>query len=209
VISLLFAVAGWFVGLLSAWLTDHLHETQRENNRRWLIRDPMVQAALAVVWGLTPLLIVGDWTRWLAVAVLAVPLVQVAVTDLRHRYVYTFVAVIGFVLGVGLGWLAHGGEWWISLIGAAGGFMSFAAVYGVGRLLYRGTEPLARGDVTIAGMVGSIAGGCTIAALLVGVVLSGMLALGFLVWRRSRYAFLPYGPGLCVGGLITLLGFVC
>jgi hypothetical protein len=57
----------------------------------------------------------------MAAGVLAVPLLQVAVTDLRHRYVYTVIAGAGIVLGIGLGWLVHGGEWWFGALGAAGG----------------------------------------------------------------------------------------
>src|SRR6266540_158096 len=63
---------------------------------------------------------------------------------------------------------------------------------------------LARGDITIAMMVGAGAGACTLSALVYGVLASGLFAVGVLVARRSRHSFLPYGPGLCLGGLITL-----
>ncbi|MBV8716257.1 MAG: hypothetical protein JOZ65_14430, partial [Chloroflexi bacterium] len=43
------------------------------------------------------------------------------------------------------------------------------------------------------------------AALIYGVIASGVLALGVLVVARSRKVYMPYGPGLCLGGLITLL----
>ncbi len=53
-------------------------------------------------------------------------------------------------------------------------------------------------------MVGAGAGACTLSALVYGVLASGLFAVGVLVARRSRHSFLPYGPGLCLGGLITL-----
>ena len=55
--------------------------------------------------------------------------------------------------------------------------------------------------------VGAGAAACTAQALVWGVLLSGVLAIAFLVTSRSRQAFMPYGPGLCLGGLATL--FLC
>jgi prepilin signal peptidase PulO-like enzyme (type II secretory pathway) len=208
--SLLFsaagAVAGWLVGLLSATLTDRLlaEDGLQSASRGVLVRDPLVQGAVAVAWALVPLVIEGPWWRWLGCAALAVPLIQVAVTDLRHRYVYTVVAGVGLLAGLLLGWLVQSAEWWTAPLGALAGLVSFAAIYGLGRLLYRGEEPLARGDVTIATMVGAISGPAVLTALVLGVVFSGLVALGVLLTRRSRQTFMPYGPGLCLGGLVTL-----
>ena len=72
------------------------------------------------------------------------------------------------------------------------------------KLLYRGREPLARGDITIAAMVGAGAGACTVNALVIGVLCSGIFAVGVLIAKRKSNVFMPYGPGLCLGGLITL-----
>jgi prepilin signal peptidase PulO-like enzyme (type II secretory pathway) len=203
---ILAALVGWCLGFLSAFLTDWLQaqdELPSAAHGR-LVRDVAVQVGSALVWAAAPLLIDGVWWRWVAAAVIAVPLVQVAVTDFRHRYVYTIVAAIGAALGLGLGWLVHGYDWWWGAIGAAGGLLSFLVVYGIGRLMYRGEEPLARGDVTIAAMVGAGAGTCTLNALVLGILFSGLFAIGVLVLRRSRHAMLPYGPGLCLGALVTL-----
>jgi hypothetical protein len=160
-----------------------------------------VQVGSALTWVLAALL-TGD--RWWAVGLISVPQVQVTVTDLRHRYVYTIVAAVGAVLGIALGWYVHDAPWWSGLAGAAGGFVSFLLIYAIGRLLYRGQEPLARGDITIAAMVGAGAGVCTLTALVYGVLASGVFAIGVLIARRSRHTYLPYGPGLCLGGLLTL-----
>ena len=88
------AVGGWLAGLLSAWLTDLLQvqDGLPSASRGPLVRDPLVQAGLAVVWAVFALrAIEQDWRGPAAAAVLAVPIVQVAVTDLRHRYVYTVI----------------------------------------------------------------------------------------------------------------------
>jgi hypothetical protein len=204
------AVIGWALGWLSAWLTDRLQppeDADKIRGRGALVRDPLVQGGLALVWAAIPVLIAGDVVRWLEAGLLAVPLVQVTVTDLRTRYVYTVVAVIGLVLGLAVGWHFHGVVWWLSVVGAAGGALAFGALYGLGRLIYRGGEPLARGDITIAAMVGSGAASCAGNALVLGVLLGGILALVVWVISRSRHAYMPYGPGLCLGGLATL--FLC
>jgi prepilin signal peptidase PulO-like enzyme (type II secretory pathway) len=207
------AVVGFALGWLSACITERLQppeDTAAIRGRSPLIKDPFVQAGLAIVWAAIPVLLSADPpTRWLEAGLLAVPLVQVTVTDFRTRYVYTVVAAAGLALGLAFGWHFHSAPWFGSMVGAAVGGLAFGALYGVGRLIYRGGEPMARGDITIAAMVGAQAGSapCAAQALVLGVLLGGALAL--IVWAvsRSRHAFMPYGPGLCLGGLVTL--FTC
>jgi prepilin signal peptidase PulO-like enzyme (type II secretory pathway) len=201
------ALAGFTLGWLSALLTDWLTPTEDAPKIRWrsvLVRDPLVQGTLAVVWAATPVLIEGDLVRWLEGGLLAVPLVQVAVTDLRTRYVYTVVALLGLAIGLAFGWQFHAGPWWSSVAGALGGGLVFVVLYLLGRLIYRGGEPMARGDITIAAMVGAGAATLALNALVYGVLASGVLALALLIATRSRNSIMPYGPGLCLGGLITL-----
>ncbi len=201
------ALAGFALGWLSALLTDWLTPADEAPSVRWrsaLVRDPLVQGALAVIWAAIPFVVEGNLVRWLEGGLLAVPLVQVAVTDLRTRYVYTVTALIGLAIGLALGWQFHGGPWWSSVAGALAGGLLFVVLYLLGRLIYRGGEPMARGDITIAAMVGAGAATLALNALVYGVVASGILALALLIAKRSRHAVMPYGPGLCLGGLITL-----
>jgi prepilin signal peptidase PulO-like enzyme (type II secretory pathway) len=202
-------VAGWCLGWLSAWLSDWLMAKDKlpPAGRGLLVRDPLVQGGSALVWAATPFLAQGDWVRWAEAGLVAVPLIQVAVTDFRTRFVYSVVAGIGLVLGLAFGWQIHGSEmpWWTSVAGAVGGFAAFGFLYVFGRLLYRGrVEPMASGDITIAAMVGAGAAGCTPQALFLGVLLGGLIAIGMLLARRGRRTFMPYGPGLCLGGLAAL-----
>jgi prepilin signal peptidase PulO-like enzyme (type II secretory pathway) len=204
------AAGGWLAGLISAWLSDLLQvqDGLPSAARGPLVRDLLVQLPLAGIWA--ALAVRGldqDW-RWLAAAVLTVPIVQVAVTDLRHRYVYTVVAGVGLVLGLGLGWLVNQAAWWWGPLGALIGFAMFGLFFLLGRFLYRGRldeEPLASGDITIATMVGAIAGPQALTALIIGIFASALFSLAVAVAKRSLRVYLPYGPGLCVGGLITLL----
>ncbi|MDQ6669906.1 MAG: A24 family peptidase [Chloroflexota bacterium] len=210
--AVLAAVAGWCLGWASATLTDWLQKADDEHKaalgtpaHRRLAPDPIVQGVSAIVWAALAMFLTGDWPRWAEAGLLAVPLIQVAVTDFRTRYVYTVIAWIGVVLGLAFGWQVHAGEWWTSLAGAAGGFLAFGVLYLLGRLIYRGrVEGMARGDITIAAMVGAGTAACTPQALFIGVLVGGVLAAGVLVVSRSRHGFMPYGPGLCLGGLATL-----
>ena len=208
-LAVLAALVGWCLGWASAVLaqrlqTDEAEDTARPTQGRF-IPDPIVQGASALVWAALAVFLAGDWLRWAEAGLLAVPLIQVAVTDFRTRYVYTVVALIGLALGLAFGWQVHGGEWWTSLAGAVGGFVAFGVLYLLGRAIYRGrVEAMARGDITIAAMVGAGSAACTPQALFLGVLVGGLLAIGVLIARRSRHGFMPYGPGLCLGGLATL-----
>ena len=205
------ALIGFALGWLSAYVTDRLQpaeDTASIRGRSRLVRDPFVQGGLAIVWAAIPVVLSdAPPTKWLEAGLLAVPLVQVTVTDFRTRYVYSIIAAVGLAFGLAFGWHYHAVPWWWSIVGAAGGALAFGGLYAIGRLIYRGGEPMARGDVTIAAMVGAEAAACAAQALVLGVLLGGVLAL--IVWAtsRSRHAFMPYGPGLCLGGLVTL--FVC
>jgi prepilin signal peptidase PulO-like enzyme (type II secretory pathway) len=201
------AVVGFVLGWLSALLTERLTPADELPKIGWhnaVVRDPLVQGGLAIVWAALPVLVEGDVVHWLEGGLLAVPLVQVAVTDLRTRYVYSAVAGVGLVLGLALGWQYHGAPWWTSVAGALGGAIAFGVLYLLGRLIYRGGEALARGDITIAAMVGAGAASLALNALVYGIVASGILALGAWATTRSRHAVIPYGPGLCLGGLVVL-----
>jgi len=201
------AVLGFIVGWLSARLTEWVTPPDEAAPIRWrslAIRDPLVQGGLALIWGAMPFVVSGDDPlRWLEGGVLAVPLVQVGVTDLRTRYVYTVIAAIGLVLGLAIGWHFHQVPWFWTLIGAAGGAIVFLGLYWLGRAVFH-QEAMARGDITIAAMVGAGAASLAAYALIYGIVASGVLALVYWAITRSRHSYMPYGPGLCLGGLITL-----
>ena len=204
-LALVGAVAGFCLGWVSAWATEWLDVSEGAAPPTWkkLVKDPLVQGGCALAF-VVAALVLRDWVRAGEAGLMSMPLIQVAVTDLKTRYVYTYVAAIGILLGLAFGWQVHGVEWWTSVAGALGGFIVFGALWGFGRLIYRGTEPLARGDITIAAMVGAGGAACAGQALVLGVILSGLFAVGVWIARRSRNVFLPYGPGLCLGGLATL-----
>jgi len=199
-------VLGWSMGLVSAWLTDgvlRLDGVSLRDSAHPLTREPLLQSGLAVTWMILVALGGLSWQVG-AAALVAVPLLQVAVTDLRCGYVYTVAVGCGIALCVALAAVVHVASPWSGLVGAAVGMLSMALLRLFGRMGSRGVA-MGRGDVSIATMVGAAAGPGVLVALAVGLVLSGVLGLYVLLSRRSAVTSMPYGPGLCLGGLISLL----
>jgi prepilin signal peptidase PulO-like enzyme (type II secretory pathway) len=192
------------LGWLSAWATEWLDVAEGAPKPTWrkLLKDPLVQGGCALAFVVAALTL-PDWIRAAEAGLISVPLVQVAVTDYRTRYVYTYYAAVGLVLGLAFGWSVHDAPWWTSVAGALGGFVTFVLLYFFGRLIFR-KEAMARGDITIAAMVGAGAATCTPQALVYGILVGGLIAVATIAFRRQLGIFMPYGPGLCIGGLATL-----
>lgn len=189
-----FAVVGFAIGWLSARLTEWLtppEEAPSIRGRSLLVRDPLVQGTLTLLWAIMPLTDGGDPIHWLEGGLLAVPLVQVGVTDLRTRYVYNVVAILGLALGLALGWHFHHVEWFWSIVGAVGGGLVLFGMYGFGLIYGRLRHldvgpPMARGDITIAVMVGAVSATYAPQALIWGVLLGGLLAVVRIAWLVCR-----------------------
>ncbi len=232
-------VIGWCVGWAFAWLTEWLERAADAPGppRHWALKDPLVQAGSAGLW-LAAAAQSGDPLRTAQMGMVGTPLIQVAVTDFRTRYVYEIVVLIGGITGLAFGWQIHTTDWWTGFVGLAVGFAFLGALWLVGRLLYRGMEVIARGDLLIAAMIGAGAGACALTAIVWGVFAGGALALCLLVrgvaveivsrrrrgdgdtasqdgWTRTGwqivrtagFVYMPYGPGLCLGGIAAL--FLC
>jgi leader peptidase (prepilin peptidase)/N-methyltransferase len=90
-----------------------------------------------------------------------------------------------------------------TLIGVVVGFAIFLAFYLLGRVFYRGGDPMGRGDIEIAALIGAMVGFPRVfSAILLGAVASAVVAAVVLMMRRrGRYDYVPYGPGLCFGAL--------
>jgi leader peptidase (prepilin peptidase)/N-methyltransferase len=88
-----------------------------------------------------------------------------------------------------------------TLIGVGAGFGVFLAFYLFGRLIYRGGEPVGKGDIEIAALAGAMVGHPRVlSALFLGGIANAVFILILVVaGRRGRRDFVPYGPGMCLG----------
>jgi leader peptidase (prepilin peptidase)/N-methyltransferase len=133
-------------------------------------------------------------------------LMVILAIDLRHRQVYLVLGYGGILLALLAAPLSMSGGWLSAAVGGLIGGLAFGGLYLIGRLIYRGGEPLGTGDITIAALLGVMAGFPGIfTALLVGIFAGGIGAVVLLAVGRSRKVFMPYGPALCLGGLWVML----
>lgn len=113
--------------------------------------------------------------------------------DLCWRRLANALILAGVVLAGAMLWTTGGnlvgGDWRMALVGAATGLALTLPGY------WRGL--LGGGDVKLASVLGALAGP---AALLVGIVVAGLLSLGWWRWRRQRQDQ-PYGAFLVCGAL--------
>jgi leader peptidase (prepilin peptidase)/N-methyltransferase len=157
----------------------------------------LVVGALAVRSSIGPMLLAHLFFAALLMTIMAI--------DLRTRQVYLVLGYGGVVLALMLSPVSMSGGLVSAAVGALIGGLAFGGLYALGRALYRGGEPLGTGDITIAALLGAMAGFPGIlTALLVGILAGGVGAVIVLCVGRSRKAFMPYGPALCLGGLWML-----
>lgn len=155
-------------------------------------------AALSLVYPLGAALAVHATFATLLMVILAI--------DLRHREVYLMLGFGGIVLALLVAPSSMSGSWFSAAVGSMIGLLGFGVLYLLGRVLYRGGEPLGAGDITIAALLGAMAGFPGVfTALLVGIFAGGIAAVVILVTGGSRKVIMPYGPALCLGGLWAML----
>ena len=153
----------------------------------------------------------------IALGVLSAVLVQVLVFDARHRlilnkvmYPAIFVALVSAPVNPLLD-LQPGPAYLVPRLTASlGGAIVAGAVFFVIVLVSRGGVGL--GDAKLAFFMGAVLGGLPLTpppvarALFLGVIMGGVGAAILLLTRvRSMKDFIPYGPFLCAGAIITAL----
>jgi prepilin peptidase CpaA len=165
-----------------------------------------------------------EWIDMLLLFILAVCLV----TDIKERKIYNKVTFPG--LGIALFWHSAAGGWhgfWFSFLGFLVGFSILLVPYLLGGM--------GAGDVKLMAVIGAMKGAAFALATAVYMgLLGGVLALGFLLWRKGiwsdvKYAFYwmgslqcglklpvcinkqhfkktyPYGVAIVGGALLTLI----
>jgi leader peptidase (prepilin peptidase)/N-methyltransferase len=154
--------------------------------------------ALSLVWPTGVTLAVHCAFATLLMIILAI--------DLRHREVYLVLGYGGIVLALLAAHFSMSGGLFSAAVGGLIGALGFGGLYLLGRVVYRGGEPLGTGDITIAALLGAMAGFPGVfTALLVGIMAGGLGAVVILTVGGGRKVFMPYGPALCLGGLWVML----
>lgn len=167
--------------------------------------DVLLELATAVMFGALTL----RWPFGMALAIhaaFATLLMVILAIDLRHRQVYLVLGYGGIALALLAAPFGLSGSWLSAIVGGMVGGIGFGGLYVLGRIVYRGGEPLGAGDIMIAALLGAMAGFPGVfTALLVGIFAGGIAAVVILATGGSRKVFMPYGPALCLGGLWVML----
>ena len=145
----------------------------------------------------------------------------VVVIDLEHRLILHPVSIVGAILGLVVGTMAHGIT--ATLLGGLAGLVIMGFLYFIGALFakYRARklgkddeeEALGFGDVILAGILGLMLGWPFIwFGLLLGILAGGLISLIIIAYLlvskkyQTMSFFIAYGPYLILGA--TLVMFV-
>jgi prepilin signal peptidase PulO-like enzyme (type II secretory pathway) len=136
----------------------------------------------------------------------AVLLLVVLAIDLHHRWVYSVICYPAILAALVLTPVVTDNIL-DGVLGAVLGAGIFLGLYWLGRLVYRGREPMGSGDITIAAMIGAMVGPQQVLiALFLGALVVASVSIVLLATRRARGGdLIPYGAGLCIGALLVLL----
>lgn len=150
--------------------------------------------------------------------ILLIYLAIVFVIDWEHRLILHPVSLSGAILGLVVGWHAHGLS--DTLLGGAVGFGSMLGLYYLGEVFARYMarrrgEPIEEvalgfGDVNLAGVVGLLLGWpVIILGLLFAILAGGAGSLGVILYMLIRkqyrpFTAIPYAPFLILSVLVLL-----
>jgi prepilin signal peptidase PulO-like enzyme (type II secretory pathway) len=191
------AAGGWLVRWGSVRLAK-LEELE-PGSKRWQVWGPPV--ASAVVFAAFGFELGFGWLLVLR-SVFGLVLVQVIFFDFEHRLILDRVIFPAMALAVAAS--VFNNPWWAGLATGIVAGLLFALLALVGALIFK-AEALGFGDVKFAAFMGFLLGPLpTIQALFYGVVLAGLVSIGYIIWKRSMKGTIAYGPFLAAGTLIVL-----
>ncbi len=147
----------------------------------------------------------------------------VVVIDLEHRLILHPVSIVGAILGLVVGTVAHGIT--VTLLGGLAGLVIMGFLYFIGSLFarYRARklgkddeeEALGFGDVILAGILGLMLGWPFIwFGLLLGILAGGLISLIIIAYLlvskkyQTMSFFIAYGPYLILGAALVMFVLV-
>jgi prepilin signal peptidase PulO-like enzyme (type II secretory pathway) len=201
VLPILWAVVGAAAGWVMRWGSVRLAKLEElePGSKAWQVYGPpIVCAILFGLFATEPASL-----QLLALrSVFVMVLVQVIFFDFEHRLILDRVMFPSMALALIVS-LFHD-PWWAGIASGLGAGTLFLVIALVGAAIFK-AEALGFGDVKLAVFMGLLLGPLpTIQALFYGVLLAGIVSVGYIVWRRSMKGTIAYGPYLATGALIVL-----
>jgi leader peptidase (prepilin peptidase)/N-methyltransferase len=169
------------------------------------LRYPLTELGLAVTYAYLWILL-GASIQLPLYLVYTTVFAIVLVTDIERRLILNKVMYPAILFAIAAGFITPRMTWWSALAGGGIAFVFFLIVGIVGNAIF-GPGALGGGDVKLALFVGLITGFPLVIEAMVLTILIGAAVSGFLFVTRLRklHDYVPYGPFLVAGGLITLL----
>jgi len=130
----------------------------------------------------------------------------VVITDVERRLILNVVTYPAIVFGVIAAYVRPNMTLWSALLGGLIGFFAFYLMALVGHVLF-GSGALGGGDVKLAAFVGLVVGfPLVIEALVLTILIGAGFSVILLILRlRSLDDYVPYGPFIVAGAMVTLL----
>jgi leader peptidase (prepilin peptidase)/N-methyltransferase len=169
------------------------------------LRQPLIEIGLGVAFSYLWLTL-GPSIKLLFYALYSAIFALILITDMERRLILNVVTYPAIMLGFVASFLVPGVTWWSALMGGAIGLTFFFLVAVVGHAAF-GSGAMGAGDVKLALFVGLVTGyPLVIEAIVLTILIGAAVSLVLLVTRvRSLSDYVPYGPFLIAGAMITLL----
>lgn len=195
------AVVGAAAGWLMRWGSVRLARLEglEPGSKLWQVfGPPVVSAIMFGLFAIEPM----SFPLLALRSVFVLVLVQVIFFDFEHRLILDRVMFPAMALALIVSLFNH--PWWAGIASGLGAGLVFLLIALVGSAIFK-AEALGFGDVKLATFMGLLLGPLpTITALFYGVVLAGVVSIGYIIWHRSLKGTIAYGPYLAAGALIVL-----
>jgi leader peptidase (prepilin peptidase)/N-methyltransferase len=169
------------------------------------LRRPLVEIGLAVAYGYL-WIVLAPSVKLVFYLIYSTIFALILITDLEHRLILNVVMYPAILLAIVASLFRPDMTWWSALAGGAIGFVFFLGAALVGNVFF-GSGALGGGDVKLAAFVGLITGfPLVIEALVLALLIGAGVSLILLATRlRGLRDYIPYGPFLIAGAILTLL----
>ncbi len=182
-------------------LVGKLARRARGKARPWWIALG-VELSTAVAFALLSMHF-GPDPRLLLASLYTCVLVVIFVVDWRRHLIYRVVVYPSILLSLVLTPLVFHVPLYSGLLGLVVGGGVFAAVYGLGLLVFR-KEAMGWGDVELAMLLGAMMGFPAIMMVLLATsIFGGIASVALILTRRAMQSYMPYGTAMCLGAFAT------
>jgi prepilin signal peptidase PulO-like enzyme (type II secretory pathway) len=204
VASAVWLVVGLAAGVGVRWLSVRLARWERlePGARPWQVYGPVLATAalfalFAWRYGATPVLLIRS--LWVAV------LVQIIFFDFEHRLILDRVLAPSAVAALLLSFFTPQLGLVQALVTGVCTGLVFLTIAVLGGLAFK-AEAMGLGDVKFSALMGLMVGfPAILSAVLSGVILAGVVAIGLVLLRvRTMKDSIAYGPFLAIGALLAL-----